>query len=560
MTTAVRELRTFRIYILIAVPVILFNLVVVFGLNVLLQDDAGRYYRIVNGLFPFKFWKEGLFLCSLTEWISWTLMVISPQLIRVIYVVFLMVPLSCVIYNLFRKLGFPTETAYVAAILPNILPAQNLVPAFINGSYILLGLLVIMGCFFKSFAYLEIEDRKNRRMLFYAVLCFLISTQLMDQAVFLFPVLLLAVLGYRKLTRKHFSLALSLTLAVSYKLIWVLLAPRGTAKITPLQGSIMLSRLKNYFFAMLPFPDLLEPYRDIVLIIIIVVMITGLILSLRDPDNTFIRPLSFSHLTYRQFVFYIYGFLLVWTIGNIFAFITMSRFETVRYGYIAAYGLNALLLVSLYSILKRIFKAKSLLINTTFIIIIFISGLSRTIELKSYYDRLNKNQFQIQKKLSSLNLPMNSQIVIYLKNGENYWGFWNTSSGHLKYILKRKDIDGLIGSKTKVPYFDFHDPFNPNCRGFGTDDLMNGLSLNRPLFLFVENKSGFRQYGYALQWQGKTPEAPWTIHKVSQFTGTILPFASGIGLEDYVLKIKELGRSGIRQSDILWGGPTKEDQ
>lgn len=542
-----------KIYILIAIPIVLFNLVAIFGLKVFLQDDAANYYNVVNHLFPFWLWRKGLFLFSFSEWISWNIMAFSPQLIRALYVLFLMIPLSCVIYRLFRKLGFPNNTAYMAAVLPNILPAQNLVPAFLNGSYVLIGSLAVMGCFLKSFKYLDEEDSNNRQTLFAAVLYLLISTQLMDQAVFFFPVLLFAVLGYKKLNRKHLYLVLSFIPAVSYKAVWVLLSPRTSAAITGLTDSITLSRFKHYFFSMLPCPDFLKPTGDVVLIIITAVIITGLFFASRDRDDTFIRSNPFSHLSHRQYIFYIYGFLLIWTIGNIIVFITMSKHQAVRYSYIAAYGLNGLLMISLAAIFKRIFNSGSFLINVAFIILIFQSGLFRTSELKVYYDNFNKNQSNIQKKLSSYNLPANSQIVLYLNMEVNYWGFWNPSGGHLKFILKRKDIDGLIGSK-KRHYFDFYDPFNPKSRGYGTDDRMNGLSTDRPLFLFVEDNGGFKQYEYALQWKAKTEDAPWTIYRANRSTGAIVPFTSGRGREDYRLKIKELEKAGIRQADILWGG------
>lgn len=549
--------QAFRIYILIAIPIVLFNLVAIFGPKVLLQDDAAHYYNAVKGLFPFQYWRKGLSLCSLSEWVSWNIMAFSPQLIRSMYVLFLMVPLSCVIYNLFRKLGIPNNTAYTAAVLATILPAQNLVPAFLNGSYILLGLLAMMGCFFNSFKYLDMEDQRNGKTLFAllaAILYLLISTQLMDQAVFFFPVLLVAILGYKKLNRKHLYLALSFIPVAAYKFVWILLLPRETAEIMPLTGSLIFLRLKYYFFAMLPFSNSLKPYTNAVLITIIVIIITGLILTLKNPQNTFIRSIPFAHLSPRQFTLYIYGFLLMWTIGNIIAFVTISKFQTVRYSYIAAYGLIALLLISSVAIFKRIFMARSFLINTAFIILIFQSGVFRTVELKANYDSLNKTQFDIQKKLSTFNFPKDTQIVIYVKKQENHWGFWGTSSGHLKFILKRNDIDGLIGSKA-VHYFDFYNPFNPKFRGYGTGDRMNGLRIDRPLFLFVENKYGFRQYEYALQWRRKKPGAPWTIYRVNRSTGAIVSFTSGRGREEYLLKLKELEKSGLQQADILWGGP-----
>jgi hypothetical protein len=557
LAAALQEANAFQSYILIAVPIILFNLVAVFGPKVLLQDDAANYFNVISGNFPFWFWRKGLFLCSLTEWLSWNIMAFSPQLIRVIYVLFLMIPLSCVMYRLFRKLGFANNTAYMAAILPNILPAQNLVPAFLNGSYVLIGLLAMLGCFICSFKYLDTEEKSKRKMLFLALLFLIISTQLMDQAVFFLPVLLVAVLGYQKLNRKHLFLAFSFVPAVLYKAVWVLLLPRQTAEIVPLTGSIIVSRIRYYFFSMLPLPDFLAPYIDVVLIAVCIIIISGLVLTLKAPGDVLTRQKPFSHLSHRQYILYIYGFLLTWTICNIAPFIAMSKFQTVRYSFIAAYGLTALWLISLSALLKKFFKTKPLIIQIVFTMIILFVGFTRTAELKSYYDGLNNKQNQIVKNLSPYHFPPNSQIVIYLTNAENYWGFWVTSSGHLKLILQRNDINGLIGSKTKH-YFEFYDPFNPKSRGFKSKDRMNGLSIDRPLFLFVEHIKDFNQYEYALQWQGTTRDAPWTIHKIDRFTGTILPFTSGRGRQEYELKVKELAKIGILQTDILWGCPLKE--
>ncbi len=214
-----------RIYILIAVPIVLFNLIAVFGLDVLLADDASRYYRIAEGTFVLKF--IHLAIGWITLGISLNIMRLSPDLIRAIYVLFVMVPLSCLIYNLLhKKMGFPKIAAYFAAVLPNILPGQYLIPAFINGSHVSIGLIAVLSCFFASFRYLESQLPKNWKMLLTAVFLYALATQLGDQPVFSLPVLLFAILGCNKFNRKHLFLAGSLFLVFLHKAAWMLLIPR----------------------------------------------------------------------------------------------------------------------------------------------------------------------------------------------------------------------------------------------------------------------------------------------------------------------------------------------
>jgi hypothetical protein len=549
-------------YFLIAIPIVLFNLVVIFGLHVLLGDDPSRYYRAVQGSFPFKFWEKGLFLCSITEWISWNIMVISPQLIRAIYVLILLVCLSRVMNKFFKeKLGFPPIVAYTSAILPCILPGQYLIPAFINGSYIMIGFLAMMGCFFSGFKYLDMENQKGWRILLVSVLYVIISTQFMDQAIFFLPVLLVAIFGYHKLNRKHLFLALSYSIAIAYKVIWILVSPREAAKMVNLSESQMLTRSYNLFFSMAPLPSFLKPYKNLCLILFVAIIITGFVLYLRDRDGWFNFSKAFTHLSHKQFIIYIYGFLTVWTVSNIVVYITISAEHSVRYSFIAGFGFNALFIISLYIILKKIMLENKVFIYSFFILILLFSGIFRFLELNTYFDNVNKNQAQIKNNLSSFKFPMNSQIVIYLANIKSYGGVWAMSSGHLKYMLRRNDINGLIGMKSKVHYFNFYNPFNTKLRGWEKNALMNGLRIDLPLFLFFEENNKFKQYEYALQWKGISKNSPWAIFRVDKITGQLFPLVSGVGMEEYVSTLQELKKRGILQSEILWGGPpTKEEQ
>ncbi len=553
------KLANYRIYLFIAIPVVLFNCIAVFGPDVLLMDDASMYNFVLKGKFPYFYWQKGLFLASLTEWTAWNIMAVSPQLIRMTYILVLMAPLSWVIYRLFReRFGFPKIAAYTAAVLPNILPGQYLIPAFTNGSYVLFGLLLIMGCFYAGFNYLDRQDKKNWIRLLTAAIIYLLSTQSMEQSVFFFPVLVFAFLGYTKFNKKHIYLIASLSLVFLFKVAWILLNTRQGVDIINIPYRIILKRTKFFFSSMLPFPQWLRESSYLLLLLFIGVVITGLIFYIKNRAAGFHITSSFSHLSPKLYVLYVYAFLLLWTAANIALFIAFVSTKNVRYFYISAYGLIALLLLSLYPIIKKIFKKRKLLIYSVFILLIVISGISRHIELKNHYNRLNANQSLIIKNLEVFKFSLDSQIVIYLKRGyNNFFGKWIQSCGYLKYTLKRDDIDGLIGDK-KLYYFNFYDHFNRDSRYYMRK--MQGLNIRRPLFLFEQENDQLKHYEYALQWKGESKIAPWTIFHANKTTGVISPFMSGIGMEEYLSTIKKLGKKGISQSNILWGGPpTKKE-
>jgi hypothetical protein len=549
-------MKEYRTYILIAVPIILFNLIAVFGADILLADDAAHYFRLTEGtLFKVKF--IHLIAGTFVNDITYTIMGLSPELIRGIYVLFVMIPLSCLIYYLFqKKMGFPGMAAYAAAVLPNILPAQFHIPAFINGTQVLLGLIAIVVCLLASFKYLDNQTQKNGKLLFSAVFLYLLATLVTDQPVFSFPVLVFAIWGYHKLNKKHVFLIVSFFLVFLHKAAWITLLPRGSTHMAAPSISGSLNRLGQYFSAMLPIPQISLEREFIVLLAVIFcsIIVTGLLFYIKNHNDGFTILKPFAHQSHKKFIFYIYAFLFIWLTCNIIVFITISpRPFRIRYSYYAAYGLDALLLLSLFPILAKIFHRKKKLVTITFAVLILITGWFRITQLKSRYDRLNANQAMIIENLNPFQFPEKSQIVIYPTYGGNFWGDWYQSSGHLRYMLKRNDINGLIGNKGKK-YFDFYDPFDVNSRGFGPNHWMKGINIHRPLFLFVEKNKKFKQYNYALQWKNNSGEPQWAIFHFDKKTGKASPILSGTGRENYDSALEHLINTGINPKDILWGG------
>ncbi len=552
--TLVEKIDRYKVYILIAVPIVLFNWIAIFGVDVLVADDAAQYYGAIEyTTFRFKFIHR--FIGHITHGLTFSMMTLSPELIRAIYVFFVMVPLSCLFYHLYhKKMGFPGVAAYCAAVLPNMLPGQIHIPAFVNGTHVSLGLLAWAACLLASFRYLYNQDPKKWPRLLTAALLYLLATQITDQPVFSFPVLLFALWGYHRLNKKHLFLAASFFLVFLYKAASIILEPRGSSSMILPTFTAVVKRMRDYFLSMLPLPEFLRKEGMILGIIVILIVITGLVLHIKNRSEEFRLLKPFAHLSHKTYTFYIYGFLFIWLVTHIIAFIAMSpKGFRARYTYYSAYGLNGLLILSLYPLLKNIFHKKNKLIPVAFIVILFISGVSRFIELKTYYGKFNANQAKIIKHLNQFKFPGHSQIVLHLTDGANFWGIWYQSSGHLKFMLKRDDIDGLIGDKRRK-YFNFYNPFNTASRGFGKKAYMRGIDIKRPLFLFVETNKKFKQYQYALQWKEKAGEPEWTIFHFDKQTGKASPVLTGKGIDEYYAALKDFENKGIRQKDILWGG------
>jgi hypothetical protein len=555
--------KDFAVYILIGLTVIFFNLIAIFGLEVLLHDDPMWYTLTLEGKFP-KYLMKFSPLSVYKEWIAWNIMAVSPQLARGLYVLMLMVPVSCCFYYLLHtKFGFSRLAAFTAAGLPNILPHHWQIPAGINMSYTLWGLLFLLLALMMGFYYLEHSTPKNWLRLLGAVILYSIALQLMEQALFLFPPLVLAFWGYTKFNRKHIWLVSCFFICAAAKFIHWLIIPRKS--ITDVSLEEIITRIGLYFKWALPSPDIKPAFTIIAFTVIVII---GFLLAMRQTntdENLIAINKDFSHWKKKGYFLYLYLFFICWAISGILVIILFSRPYQIRYVHISAFGLNALFILSLYVIVNRGLARKLKLYIPVLIGIIIFSGVYRYDVLDHYYSYLNHTRAIIVRELEKVNLPENAQVVITgIKNFPENWlpGGWERASGYLKHVLKRKDITGLIGPINSSEYYNFDNHFNPHIRGFREKAQMRGLSIDKPVFLysFLEKQQKLKQFEYALQWNGRTKNAPWTILRVNKKTGEIKPFLVGTGLQGYLEKLKQLGKKGIRQSEILWGGPPTEEE
>ncbi len=549
-------MRNFHGYICIALTVVVFNLVAIFGMDVLLHDDPAWYDLVINGEFP-QWLITSSPIYAFKEWIAWNIMVYSPNLARGLYVVLLMVPISCCFYYLFHdKLGFSRLSAFTAALLPNILPYQHQIPGGINMSYTLWGLLFSVFSLILGLQYLEKTTPKNWTRWLGASVCYFLATQLMEQALFLFLPLALLFSGYTKFNKKHTRLISSFFILAVAKLTWMMAAPRMATANIPAKE--IFKRLGTYLKWSLPSPDIEPGY---ITIIYVTILLTGFILSVKNADSrlTSIHK-NFFPRNKKIYVLYLYAFFICWSISSIFVFACISVHCTPRYAHISAFGLNAIFVFSIYVLLNQKFVKKYKLYILIFTAIIIFSGVYRHLYLKKIYNTYNHTHSIIIRDLNKLKFPLNSQVVVSGEVGTVGLGItsgWLPSSGYLKFALKRKDIYGLIGQINCGGYYNFDNHFDPKLRLWGVRYSMTGISVNRPTFLFfmLKKQKKLKQLEYALQWKGKTKNVPWTILRANKNTGKITPLLSGTGWDEYLSTIKKLEKSGISQSDILWGGP-----
>ncbi|MGD2091641.1 MAG: hypothetical protein PVH61_36040 [Candidatus Aminicenantes bacterium] len=557
-----------KIFFVIALAVILFNLVAVWGLDILLHDDPMWYGVVLAGKFPKVLIKSSPLL-AYKEWVAWHIMAYSPQLARGLYVLFLMVPLSCGFYYLLHhQLGFSRWDAVAAAILPNILPYQWQIPAGINMSYPLMGLLFALFALIAGLHYLEKTAPANWLWLVGAAVGYYLACHLMEQSLFLYPPLILAFIGYTQRSRKHFWLVSSFSIIAADKLMRMIVLQRKAAVSLPLEE--IVNRIGLYFKWTLPFPEI-HPLLPV--IISSAIIIPGFILHLKHTSNTG-RPIkSFDHtfsnvwsparpptVGRKRHVLFLYAFFTCWSISSLVVFLAMVPYFIPRYTYIAAYGQVTLLILSLSAILGTEFFKKYKLHLIVPIGLVVFSGIYRYINLKEIYSTGNTSHAIIVKELNKIALPVNSQVVV--AGAKGIPGCWLRTSGYLKFALKRNDIDGLVGQIDTIGYYNFDRHFDPRDRLLGRRYLMTGLSLDRPVFLFLlpEKSRRLVQFEYALEWKGKTKNSPWTIIHVDKKTGISSPLVSGTGMEEYLARIKELAERGISQEEIMWGGPPSKEE
>ncbi len=550
--------QTYIVFAAVALAVILFNLIAIFGLDSLLHDDPRHYKDVIEGNF-FWVWVKHFVLWPFMEWAGWNVMVYSAPLARGLYVLLYMVPISCCFYYVFRsKLGFSRLLAFSAAVIPNILPHQWQIPAGINISRTLYGFLFSVIALVVGLHYLEKSTSKNWLRLAGSSLSYIVSSQMMEQALFLFPPLALAFLGFTGTKKKKTRILSAFFVIAAARYIQMIVFTRKARGFVP--PGEMLKRIGLYFKWSLPSPDI-EPLYLAVFYVGIILL--GFFLFVKYPRVGPAYKKYFSHMSERTYAVYLYVFLICWSVSTTIVFITMTSTFPPRYILMSAFGVNALFVFSLYVILgmpRFAGKYKPHL----FILagLLLYSGIYRYVNLERIYTPRNIAHSIVVRELGKIPFPPNSQVVVCgvprLAVGER------RSTGYLMRALNRTDIKGMLRTTDPRHPFHFYDHFSPVKATTGRPTQFSGLSKAKPVFFFslLPEQDKARQFEYVLHWKGMTTNASWAILHAGKKTGKLAAYRAGVGMGEYLDTLdtlkKELETQGVSQSDILWGGPPSE--
>lgn len=522
----------------------LFNLVSVWGPQVLIHDDAAKYLFVQQGRFPLRLVRWGATLHAASEWLAWNIMARSKELARLLYILLWMIPLAWSLNRLYvKRLAMPAGAALAACAMPLLLPAQWVIPACINLSYVLPGLLVMTVCLHCLAGFAQTPAGGHWQAVA-AVLLYLAATQLMDHALFFFP-LLLFLLYYPGANRRGRSqLTIALTGVFLLKAAWVIVAPRPAAVPAAMPGSRLANAIGT-LGSMLPLPQAAR--EDWVPVVAIAALVAcGAWLA-----GAFSRgPASGNEGgPARPDPRLAWGAMVLWFACNLLPFLLLARKSSPRHMFIAAFGLIALLAMALQAIAFRLWPRRTGLPLIVALMAVGLTGACRWMEVGALYRELNSRQAILRQQLQEARLPAGAQVAVYLAGRARiYWGDWVQSTGHLSYMLRRRDVGGCIGPRGR--YAVGYDPFRPQERR--SRHFFRGFSSTRPLFLFVEHQGRLRQFEHALRWGDWNGPGSWSLLRADRKTGTLRTLRQGRGRGPLRQALCDLADDGVDPRRVVW--------
>ncbi len=538
-------------YIIIPIILFAFNFEAIFGLDSLLLDDQARYSSALHDNLPWLKWSN-LEISAYFRYPFWMLLTLSPELARGLVVLIWLLPIAYLAYYLFKVMfGLPKTISITAAVLPMILPGQTLIPAFIDGIYMLPGLLFLLVSIITG---MKSMQSKSWILIFVSIATFYLAIETTELVVFsVFPFILL-MLYTSKFSKKLWALIVPLLLISGYRLVEVILYPRSASTPVDLTWEQIITRLKISIVYVNPFGISNESILGILIIVFaLLAIIVSVILkrkrndfvklNIRNPIQNIIKPYPFFII-----------FSIVWIASLSFPFIFFSKYFPNRYLFFAAFGVSLIISLGIYSIFYNVFKKNRMVLILLFTALIMNAGFHRIEALKKFFHPFNNYHKIFTKELSAYTFPLNSQIVITGRSALPTGGYWIWSSGALQYLLDRKDVSGIL------PYeYQYYNPFNAKA-GRNYSAKMTGLSLEFPVFFFRHQKT-FKQYSYALQWQvNDSAETTWNLFRFDPTTGIPDTVSQGRNYEDYKLALELLKEKGIEQEDIMFGTqPSQKD-
>ncbi len=560
----------FKAYLIIFIVTVISSYSGVFLKEGMFLDDLGRYILGLDNRFHNGILHSSPGLAYLLH-VAHILMVKSLVAARIYILTYLIIANLSLFYIMYCQFKFSWVSSLMASVFPSILIGQNLIPHFISGSYTVIGSVFLFISIIFANKYLV--DKKIQYAIPFVIL-FLFSMLIMPNTVFLIPVtvfIYMYVNNYKIEKRIIFLISIEVLMGL-LRAVQILLRGSGHDSISPtlIELPLVKSRLFASLFYIFPLSKG-GPLTVIIESIIILISVIGFIIFINRMSGSLINRNLSPHVILHDLFPYILSVSWIISIGLTFWF--LSPYFTSRYFHLAAYG-SGLLVGTLWTevvLMRKISKRiqKSIVFSMTLIVLLMSVQKNRV----SYRDiRIeNRKIDRIKSDVFKNSFLPESQIVIV---GEDLGtgGYWNYSSGYIKYLSGNPQINGLIGFE-----FQFYNPFNKKEKHFETK--MTGIDLDKPVFLFNRKLNGhLLPVEYALEWDAskwtegipgtnvlggvpyeKMQSSTWKLFHFDTVSGQNSVAYSGKGIDEYNKAIANLGKNGIDESDILWAGPMSTD-
>jgi len=458
---------------------------------------------------------------------------------RLALVLFFYIPLSFSVYYLLRSYAkVAPVVAFFSSLLPCILPGQLQIPYFIDGSYTVQGLLVYVCSLIISLKF--IATKEFSLVLFIgSVLSYLFSIEMMDQSIFLLPFSIISfilVSNPPEKAKRITVLSVICLLIAALKIVQILEHPTSSMSV-PIEPSweLFFSRSANFAHTVLPFS-----YKYNASISESIIICTGFIL---------ITSYGLLNSDKKHKALVLLG--VIWVFCTIIVFLTVSRYYSPRYTHIPAFGVNFVLVLSIWNIFNksRLISTKYTLLFILLISLTIYSGTKRFLNMNRLILPQNEVHESIIHDLGKYEIPDESQIVIVEGHRIPTGGWWVYSSGFMKLSTGRADVTGIIGIEKG-----FYDPFGIDKRGFQYEYQMSGLVQDKPILLFRQycaEKCELKQKKYALQWMANS----WNLLEFDLTTGKKVSTKSGSSYDEYIEFIK---KNDLTDDDIIFSAGEPE--
>jgi hypothetical protein len=518
--------------IFIAFVTLAANLYSVFGLSTLIQDDSARYFHFFNGgyTYPDFFLGVGWWLKSIFVWIFSNY---SVELARFSLVILFMIPLGIAFYIFNRAiLNLPLWVSILSAVAINCIPKQWLIPAFLDGSYVVSGsLMLVLFYIFVGASFLA--SKASWLYLGLALVFWLLFNDMAaEMGVVIVPAVSIFIWVLEGATTKKLLIQLGVIIISLARFLHYIKdqAVRSNRQIAEFSLDKLLDRMSQSFNWWLPF-DVSNFIAGLIGMGIVFALIGYLIWAWSrrvdsiDPDL-------------RTFVIYVSWFLCASA-----PFWLVTPYVAVRHFYIAFCALTPLVFLLLYRTVVERFSLGGRGVMISLLVLTMIYGYQRFHFSSKLYEPWNIKSNQIHTLLKDEKINDHTQIAIvnmtYVTAGYYIW-----SSGYLQYLLRNPSIRGIVG-----PNSDFYDPFNPKHCHYG--QRMSCLDPTGELIAFKRGEDGKpKKMRYFLRWLDRGNDSSEWVLLATDSVNQLSEIARGNGMDSYK---GELSRLDLDSINVLWG-------